>query len=361
MGIIFIVVILLLIFMFIYTIKCFTMLNFIKKIKNKILRIVVSIIPILLIFLLFNFVNFVVILFHTFIFLSLSQLVIFIIKKIKKKKLNNDIFVILGVSITFVYMCIGAFLCYHVFETKYEVTTNKNIGTDSFRIIQISDSHVGATFDGDGLKKHIEKISKIDSDIVVITGDFVDDDTTREDMIKSCEALTLFKPKYGIYYINGNHDKGYYNSRNFTYEELTNELKKNNIIVLEDEVKEIDDYFYIIGRKDKTYNRKTIKELTENLDKTKYMIDLNHQPNDYENEKKEKIDLVLSGHTHGGQLFPLGYVGLLINANDMFKGIKTIDNTTFIVNTGISDWAIDFKTGTKSEYTVIDIINKKGE
>ena len=101
-----------------------------------------------------------------------------------------------------------------------------------------------------------------------------------------------------------------------------------------------------------------IKELTSSLDKSKYMIDLNHQPNDYENEKNEKIDLVLSGHTHGGQLFPLGYIGLLFNANDMFKGIKKVDNTTFVVNTGISDWAIDFKTGTKSEYVIIDIVKE---
>ena len=78
-------------------------------------------------------------------------------------------------------------------------------------------------------------------------------------------------------------------------------------------------------------------------------------------ESKAEVDLVLSGHTHGGQLFPLGYVGKLLKANDEFKGMNFRDNTIFIVNSGLSDWKLKFKTGTTSEYTVIDIMNKKGE
>lgn len=354
-------IILLLLFMVIYIIKSFTMIKIIEKIKNKYIRVIISLLPLILVFILFNYVNAVVILFHLFIFLVLSQILFFIYKKISKKNIDKSIHVICGIIITVIYLSIGAYLDYHVFETRYEVETNKNIGTDRFRIIQISDTHVGTTFDGDGLSKHIDRISKIDADLVVITGDFVDDDTTREDMIKSCKSLSKFNTKYGVYFIYGNHDRGYYNYRNFNSNDLINELEKNNVFVLKDEVIELNDYIYLIGREDKQYQRKTIEELTKDLDKSKYMIDLNHQPNDYENEKSAQVDLVLNGHTHGGQLFPLGYIGLMIGANDMFKGSKKDDNTTFIVNTGLSDWAIDFKTGTKSEYTVIDIINKKGD
>ncbi len=85
---------------------------------------------------------------------------------------------------------------------------------------------------------------------------------------------------------------------------------------------------------------------------------LDHQPNDYDNEAESGADLVLSGHTHGGQLFPLGLFGVLLGSNDKTYGIETRDNTTFIVNSGISDWAIKFKTGTKSEYGVITIKTK---
>ena len=188
---------------------------------------------------------------------------------------------------------------------------------------------------------------------------FIDDDTTKDDMIKGCSAFSLLKPKYGIYFVDGNHDHGYYN-HGFTYEELVSELEKNNVKVLKDEVVEINDYIVLIGREDKQYNRMSIKDLTSNIDKSKYIIDLNHQPNDYENEK-DKVDLVLSGHTHGGQLFPLAIVSKYINANDETYGLHTRVNTNYIVTSGISGWAIDFKTGTHSEYVVIDIKSRSNE
>ena len=53
-------------------------------------------------------------------------------------------------------------------------------------------------------------MNKENPDVVVITGDFVDDDTSKEDMIQSCKALSKFKTKYGVYFVYGNHDKGYY-------------------------------------------------------------------------------------------------------------------------------------------------------
>ena len=343
-GIIFVILLLLIC----YVINILTKISLISKIKSKFFRILISIIPLVVVFLIFKVVNSIVILLHLSIFILLSSI---IFKKIDYK-------VICGVLITIIYMSIGAYLDYHVFETKYDVYTKKDLGTNKFRIVQISDSHIGATFDGDGFYKHIKKISNIDMDLFVITGDFVDDGTSKEDMIKSCEALSLINAKYGKYYIYGNHDRGYFNHRNFSEVELIEELENNNVTILKDDVLELNDYIYLIGREDKSRNRKSISELTKDLDKNRYMIDLNHQPNDYENEKNEKIDLVLSGHTHGGQLFPLGYVGVLLKANDMFKGKKKIDDTTFIINTGISDWEMIFKTGTKSEYVIIDITNE---
>ena len=91
------------------------------------------------------------------------------------------------------------------------------------------------------------------------------------------------------------------------------------------------------------------------LDKDRYNIVLNHQPNDQMEEKKAGADLVLSGHTHGGQLIPITYVGEWIGANDQTKGIKVDGESTFIVSDGISDWEIPFKTGCKAEYLVIDV------
>ena len=86
-----------------------------------------------------------------------------------------------------------------------------------------------------------------------------------------------------------------------------------------------------------------------------YTIVLDHQPNDYDNEAAANADLVVSGHTHGGQLFPVTYVGEWFNINDRTYGHEKRSDTDFIVTSGIADWEIQFKTGAKSEYVIIDV------
>ena len=348
------IIALLSIFIIYYNVNNIRKISFIENLKiNKYLKILIIILILLSLLIFYNFVNFIVIMIHLGIFLLLSKLVIYIIEKVRKKefKYKNNNIVILGLLVTIIYLGIGTYLCFHIFETKYTIYTDKDV---NLRIIEIADSHIGTTFDGDGFYKEMEKLSKIDTDLFVIVGDFVDDDTSKIDMVRGCEALSLLKPKYGVYYVFGNHDRGYFNNREYTGDDLVYELKKNNVKVLVDEVIEHDN-FYIIGREDKSRNRKTIDELVDGLS-NKYKIVLNHQPTDYDNEK-DKVDLVLSGHTHGGQLIPLGPIGRL-SGNDSEYGLKKINNTNFIVTSGISDWSIHFKTGTKSEYVIIDIKNK---
>ena len=131
------------------------------------------------------------------------------------------------------------------------------------------------------------------------------------------------------------------------------------MVVLEDESVLIDGRFYIIGRQDRSArNRADMADLVIGLDESIYSIVLDHQPNDYEAESAVGVDLVLSGHTHGGHIFPGGLIGLLSGANDMEYGTEVRGNTTFVVTSGISGWAIPFKTGCFSEFVVIDIIQE---
>lgn len=255
-----------------------------------------------------------------------------------------------------VYLAVGWYLAHHVVRTVYTVETDKALPDGCLRIVQLADSHVGTLFDGNGFAKHLRRVQGENPDIVVFTGDFVDDSTSREDMIIACRALGELKTTYGVYFAYGNHDKGYYNSREYTAAELEAELRKNGITVLEDEVRVIADSICIIGRKDSgDGERMTMDAITGGLDRKYYTVVLAHQPNDYAAEAAADVDLVLSGHTHGGQLIPLGPIGRLIGANDRTYGTETRGNTTFIVNSGIGDWAIDYKTGTVSEYVVIDV------
>ena len=267
----------------------------------------------------------------------------------------------IALVITAIALSIGWYLDHNVWQTDYKLTTGKDL--PDLRVAMFADSHLGTTFDDKGFAKHLETIQAQNPDIVFIAGDYVDDGTTREQMINATRALGQMKTKYGIYYVSGNHDKGYYGAahRGFSEADLFNELKKNGINILRDESILVDNSFYVIGRRDYSVQheqggkRKSIEELTKDLDKNKYMIVLDHQPVDYNKEVEAEVDLVLNGHTHGGQLFPFNKIGKWIKANDLVYGHEKRKNTDFIVTSGISDWAIKFKTGTKSEFVIINI------
>ena len=252
-----------------------------------------------------------------------------------------------------VYLVIGWYLLHHVWQKDYALKTDKDV---TLKIAMFADSHLGTTFDGDGFAEHMKTIEQQSPDLLLIPGDFVDDSTKKEDLIKACEALGKMNLKYGVWYTHGNHDRGYYNGRNFSGEELEEVLRSNGVHVLNDEYELVDNSFYVVGRNDSSSkDRKSMSELLEGVDESKYIIVLDHQPNDYDNEAASAADLVLSGHTHGGQLLPVTYVGEWFNINDRTYGHEKRSNTDFIVTSGIADWEIQFKTGAKSEYVIIDV------
>ncbi len=301
-----------------------------------------------------SYFNFVIIFLHLILLWALADLGFFLYSKIFKKQIKYFFQGITAVVLTIAVLSVGWVLAHHVYRTDYSFTTEKEL--DNCRILQITDLHLGTTLDGEGFAKELKLIQAENPDILVITGDFVDDETKASDMVIACNALGDFKAKHGVYFIFGNHDKGYGDYRDFSSADLEYNLLKNNVTVLRDDVVLINDSFYLIGRCDKSdRSRKTMAELTQGLDKTKYTVVLDHQPNDYAAQAESGVDLVLSGHTHGGHIFPAGPLGVLIGANDSYYGASHIDNTDFLVSSGISGWAIAFKTGCISEYVVIDI------
>lgn len=300
-----------------------------------------------------------VIVMHLVVVWLISDIVAFIVRKVRKIDRRRYISGAAALVFTAVYLSVGAFFAHYVFETGYELKTDKEIGGEGLRIVQISDAHLGATFDGETFAGYVQDIQALQPDVVVVTGDFVDDDSTRVDMLRACEALGDLETDHGVFFIFGNHDNGYFQSRDFTGEELCAALEANGVSVLQDEAVLIEDTYYIIGRNDRSARgRADMESLTDGIDRSKYMIVLDHQPNDYDAEAAAGVDLVLSGHTHGGHVFPAGLIGLMMDANDRVYGCERRGKTEFIVSSGISGWAIPLKTGTISEYVVIDVTGR---
>lgn len=307
-----------------------------------------------------NLVNAVVCIIHLCVIWLLCDLCGLIVKKLRKKDPKRYIPGVCAVVLTLGWMSFGWYEAHHVNATHYTIETEKNC--KPFRIVQFADSHIGAIFDGEEFEKLIGRMNDENPDIAVITGDFVDDGTSREELSSACAALGKLRTRYGVYYCYGNHDKGYNNAelRGWTADDLKAELLKNNVIILEDEAVILENGYSIIGRRDASNEkmgsgRKSMKQLTEDLSAESFTVVLDHQPNDYAAQSAAGVDLVLSGHTHGGQFFPVTELGWLIGANDMTYGYEKRGNTNFIVTSGLADWELQFKTGCISEYNVIDI------
>ncbi len=301
-----------------------------------------------------GYMNAAIVVVHFMLFFALCELGFFIARRIRRRAFLRYWAGLAAIVLTVCYLGVGMIQAYGVWEKDYSLTTDKTLGT--LRVAMIADSHTGTTFDGEGFARHMEELQKTEPDLVIVAGDFVDDDTTRENMMRCCEALGDLQTRYGVFFSYGNHDRGYFNYRNFSGDELIQNLTANGVHVLCDETELVDGRFYIIGRKDKSMpGRAGMAELIEGLDASKYMIVIDHQPADYAAQAETGVDLVLSGHTHGGQLLILNWIMELMHQNDMLYGIRETGDTTFIVTSGISDWAIKFKTGCRSEFVVVDI------
>lgn len=331
-----------------------------RKGFSRLLGLVGCFIAIAILWVVWDIMNALVCIIHLTVIWMLCDLVTYIISKIRRKKATSYRAGYIAMALCIIYIGIGYLVAHDVKATYYTLETEKL--SEDIRLIQISDAHIGATLHADDFTRYVLEMNELHPDVVVIIGDFVDDDTTKEDLIGACEALGNLVTKYGVFFAYGNHDKGYYREeeRGWSSALLLEELLKNGIIVLEDEAQLIDDRFYMIGRQDRSEaqrggSRMSAEQVLDGLDHSKYMIVLDHQPSDFEAEAAAGADLVLCGHTHGGQFIPIRYVGEWTGEICLRYGHEKRKGTDFIVSSGISNWAFKFRTGCISEYVVIDI------
>ncbi len=305
-------------------------------------------------FALINVTTCVVVMLHLAVGFLLTDGIAAIVRLITGKAAGADLRGIVAVALTVVYLGAGWIAAHRVALTDYALPTSKGTGGD-LRFVLIADAHLGITQDGKTFPREMERVKALKPDAVFVAGDFVDDDSDPEDMREACAALGTLAADCPVFFVYGNHDEGYFGTREFTASEMEKEFEKNGVTVLKDEVAVVG-RFAVAGRLDRSFrHRKAAAELMEGVDPSLYTVMLDHQPNDYANEAESGADLVLSGHTHGGHIFPAGVIGLLSGANDRRYGYERRGNTDFIVTSGISGWAIPFKTGCFSEMVVIDV------
>lgn len=299
------------------------------------------------------------------------QLIYLLIRKVKKEWAKDKSVVdrvyrcgLVPWLVMAVILSYGYFHMSDVRLKEYTVETEKNIasgGEDGYKIAMFSDLHFGTTMDTARLKEYCDKISAAKPDIIVLCGDIVDERTTKEEMTEAMKVMGSMQSRFGIYYVFGNHDSAMYASKPpFTVRELEEQLTANGIRILSDEAVDIDENLVLAGRLDRGFtgsdNRKPTEEILKNIDKNKYVVMLDHQPVAFEENEKNGVDLQLSGHTHGGQIWPVGLISSILGFGELNYGEKEMGKFHVIVSSGIAGWGYPIRTGANSEYLLIHIV-----
>jgi predicted MPP superfamily phosphohydrolase len=304
---------------------------------------------------------------HVMFFSLVCRFVNFIFKKIKngsleKAKIWQMLYKTgaLALVFTLAFTLYGYINLHNVRATEYTVTTEKDIRDEGYRVVLIADVHYGVSVDDDELARICEEIESLSPDMVVLCGDIVDNNTSSTQMKFMFSQFGAIKSEFGTFYVHGNHDKPFgfagFESE-FSEEELVASIEDSGITILTDDIVEIGNDLLLVGRNDASEKaRMPIDRLLENADGNKFILTLDHQPRDYESIGSSKTDLVLSGHTHAGQIWPVGQIQEIFNMNDEVYGHGFIDSDTqFIVTAGFAGWKYPVKTAAKAEYVIIDI------
>lgn len=298
-------------------------------------------------------------LFHFFIFSLIMEFIHFLVSKVFTNHIEQFIYKssMLPIIITFLFFFYGFFNIRNIVKTEYTIYTQKNIS--DFRILFLSDAHYGTILKKEGIEKIRDEVNDLDVDFVFLGGDIVDENTTNAEMREVFSVLGSISNTKGIYFVYGNHDRqNYARDKNFTVEELDNVLKENHILSLCDEVFYIDD-LVIVGREDLGKTRMSSEELLSSISNSTFVILLDHQPVDYEFNNSLGVDLMLSGHTHAGQIFPAGHFIQWFHMADLWYGHLQMNFMDAIVSSGVSGWGYPVRTQNHSEYVIIQVMQKK--
>jgi len=238
--------------------------------------------------------------------------------------------------------------------TNLKIHIDKGAGPlKSLHVVMLSDIHLGTIIGPKKLGNIIDKVNALSPDIVLLAGDAVDENIRH--VINQNLGLQLenIKSKYGVFAVTGNHEFIGGAEPAIAY------LEKHKIRFLRDTAILIDNAFWLAGRYDKDMTRftgrarKSLEALLADVDKSRPVILLDHQPFYLEQSAQNGVDIQFSGHTHNGQMFPLSLITKAIYNPDW--GYRKINNSHFYVSCGVGTWGPPVRLGNHPEIVSAEI------
>lgn len=300
------------------------------------------------------------------------------IKRINQEKLRSfKVFIISGIlcAVGIAALSIwGIVNAGNIYTTRYKAVIAKDAGEiRRMKVVLAADLHMGYNIGCGQMRKMVEKINAENPDLVVFAGDIFDNEyEALEDPEELISILREIKSRYGIYACYGNHDIKEKILAGFTFGgsrkkesdiRMDEFLEKAGITLLHDESAMVADCIYLYGRPDRQRpgrgieTRKTPEEITADMDLSKPVLVIDHQPKELKELADAGVDLDLCGHTHDGQMFPGNLTVRMMWENAC--GYKRKGNMHNIVTSGVGIFGPNMRVGTISEICSIDVVFEK--
>ena len=313
---------------------------------------------------------------YLILYVAVIDLLRWIYSKIFKDKYNEfyarticTLLIIILTAVTSIYGIINAKI---VRTTEYEITINKDGGNfKEMTIAMFGDPQFGYNIGEYHLKQAVDIINKNDVDIVCVAGDIFDNQYSAiKHPDKLIELFNQIKSKYGMYAVLGNHDVEEPILCGFTFndDDLENKLaskemlefiRKSGMVLLYDENVIINDSVNLYGRADQerpnlgNITRKESGDIFKEVDTTKPLFVLDHEPREYDELEKAGVDLMMAGHTHDGQLWPTKIATDIIWENAYGLWVKNAFHA--ITTSGLGLFGPNMRVGTIAEVCIIHV------
>lgn len=313
---------------------------------------------------------------YLILYVALIDLLRWIYSKVFKDKYNDfyarticALLIIVLTGVTSIYGIINAKI---VRTTEYEITINKDGGNfKEMTIAMFGDPQFGYNIGEYHLKQTVDIINKNDVDIVCVAGDIFDNQYSAiKNPDKLIDLFNQIKSKYGMYAVLGNHDVEEPILCGFTFndddienklasKEMLDFIKKSGMVLLYDENVIINDSVNLYGRADQerpnlgNITRKESGDIFKEVDTTKPLFVLDHEPREYDELEKAGVDLMMAGHTHDGQLWPTKIATDIIWENAYGLWVKNAFHA--ITTSGLGLFGPNMRVGTIAEVCIIHV------